>query len=114
MVAGSAVASMIHIHNGDAVLTLARRVQIPGEHVAYRESLVTGPVVPGPDWIETRARAIAEAHDQDLLRVRTGLLEQEQMLADAPKHGEIVLWFEHDLFCLVHLVHLLTRFGDAR
>jgi hypothetical protein len=105
---------MIHIHNGDAVLTLARRVQLPGEHVAYRESLVTGPVVPGPDWIETRARAIAEAHDQDLLRVRTGLLEQEQMLADAPKHGEIVLWFEHDLFCLVHLVHLLTRFGDAR
>ncbi|HVG23786.1 MAG TPA: hypothetical protein VND45_06495, partial [Thermoanaerobaculia bacterium] len=24
------------------------------------------------------------------------------------------LWFEHDLFCLVHLVHLLQRFGDGR
>ena len=105
---------MIHIHNGDAVLTIAKRTLIPGEHVAYRESLVSGPVVPGPEWIETRARAIAEAHDQDLLRVRTGLLEQEQMLDDAPKQGEIVLWFEHDLYCLIHLVYLLQRFGDAR
>jgi len=105
---------MIHIHNGDAVLSIAKRTLIPGEHVAYRESLVSGPVVPGLEWIETRARAIAEAHDQDLLRVRTGLLEQEQMLDDAPKKGEVVLWFEHDLYCLIHLVHLLQRFGDAR
>ncbi|HKR62972.1 MAG TPA: hypothetical protein VJZ00_04505 [Thermoanaerobaculia bacterium] len=105
---------MIHIHNGDSVLMVAKRTQIPGEHVAYRESLVTGPVVPGADWIETRARAIADAHNQDLLRVRTGLIEQEQMLAQAPKNGEIVLWFEHDLFCLIHLIYLLQRFGDAR
>jgi hypothetical protein len=25
-----------------------------------------------------------------------------------------VLWFEHDLFCLIHLVHLLQRFAAAR
>ena len=105
---------MIHIHNGDAVLALARRTQIPGEHVAYRESLVTGPVVPGPAWIETRAHAIGEAHDQDLLRVRTGLLEQEQMLDEAAKNNEVVLWFEHDLYCLVHLVYLLQRFRASR
>jgi hypothetical protein len=105
---------MIHIHNGDAVLTLAKRTLIPGEHVAYRESLVSGPVVPGPEWIETRARAIAEAHDQDLLRVRTGLLEQEQMLDNASNDGEVVLWFEHDLYCLIHLVHLLQRLDKGR
>ena len=49
---------MIHIHNGDVVAALARRSDIPGEHIAYRETLVTGPVVPGPEWIETRAHAI--------------------------------------------------------
>lgn len=105
---------MIHIHNGDVVAALARRSDIPGEHLAYRESLVTGPVVPGPQWIETRARAIAEAHEEDLLRVRTGLLEQEQALDASRSATEIVLWFEHDLYCLVHLVHLLDRFADAR
>lgn len=104
---------MIHIHNGDLVLAAARRIDIPGEHVAFRESLVTGRVVPGDDWIETRAHALA-AFDTDLLRLRTDLLEQEQMLDAAPSRGEIVLWFEHDLFCLVHLVYLLQRFAEAR
>src|SRR5688500_13280970 len=105
---------MIHIHNGDVVAMLVSRSGVPGEHLAFRESLVTGPVVPGDEWIETRAQAIANGHGVDLLRVRTELVEQEQALAAAPSHGEIVLWFEHDLFCLVHLVHLLDRFADAR
>lgn len=105
---------MIHIHNGDLVAALARRSGIPGEHVAYRESLVMGPVVPGEQWMETRARALAQRYGDDLLRVRTDLLEQEQFLDAAPSQGEIVLWFEHDLFCLVHLVHLLQRFAEAR
>ena len=105
---------MIHIHNGDLVAALAKRSGIPGEHVAYRESLVIGPIVPGDQWIEDRAHALAERHGEDLLRVRTDLMEQEQLLDAAPSQGEIVLWFEHDLYCLVHLVHLLQRFADAR
>jgi hypothetical protein len=113
-VAGNEVASMIHIHNGDIVAALARRSGIQGQHVVYRESLVTGPVVPGDEWIELRARALVSRSDQDLLRVRTEVLEQEQMLDAAPASGEIVLWFEHDLYCLTHLLHLLQRFGDAR
>jgi hypothetical protein len=115
MVAGDTVAPVMHIHNGDVVAALARRSDIPGEHLAYRETLVTGPVIPGPEWIEMRAHAIADAHAQDLLRVRTDLLEQEQALDRAKASGgEIVLWFEHDLFCLIHLIYLLQRFADAR
>lgn len=114
MVVEHAMAPMIHIHNGDVVAALARRSDIPGEHLAYRETLVTGPVVPGPEWIETRAQAIADGHTEDLLRVRTGLLEQELALDRARSAGEIVLWFEHDLYCLVHLIYLLQRFAGAR
>ena len=104
---------MIHLHNGDVVAAIAKRSDIPGEHVAYRETLVTGPVVPGETWIETRARWLAD-RGENLLRVRTELMEQEQRLDAAPSQGEIVLWFEHDLFCLVHLVHLLQRFDGSR
>ncbi|HEX7707272.1 MAG TPA: hypothetical protein VF701_12505 [Thermoanaerobaculia bacterium] len=105
---------MIHIHNGDVIAAVARRAGIPGTHVAFRESLVTGPVIPGDDWLETRAQALAGTSGDDVLRVRTSLLEQEQMLEAAPGQGEIVLWFEHDLYCLVHLVYLLQRFGGAQ
>lgn len=104
---------MIHFHNGDVVAAMARRSGIPGQHVAFRESLVTGPVVPGESWLELRANALAE-YGQDLLRVRTEVMEQEQKLDAAPSEGEIVLWFEHDLYCLVHFLYLLQRFGETR
>lgn len=114
MVDRHALAPMIHIHNGDVVAALARRSNIPGEHLSFRETLVTGPVTPGPHWIESRAHAIADGHDQDLLRVRTALLEQELALDRSRSANEVVLWFEHDLFCLVHLVYLLQRLAPAR
>ena len=105
---------MIHIHNGDVVAAFAQRAGIPGEHFPFRESLITGPVVPGAEWIETRAQALSAVHGEDLLRTRTSLLEQEQALDAVGGKGEIVLWFEHDLFCLVHLLYLLQRLGDTR
>jgi len=105
---------MIHIHNGDVVATLAQRAGIAGEHAVFRESLISGPVIPGEPWIESRARALSEGHGEDLLRTRTSVLEQEQFLDAVKSKGEIVLWFEHDLYCLIHLVYLLQRLGDAR
>jgi hypothetical protein len=105
---------MIHIHNGDVALALAKRSNIPGDHIAFRESLITGPVGETEDWIEMRAQALAEAHEVDLLRVRTDLVEQEQLLDAAASQDEVVLWFEHDLFCLIHLLYLLQRFKRAR
>lgn len=105
---------MIHIHNGDVVAQFAQRAGIAGEHLPFRESLITGPVVPGKDWIETRTRALSNGTAEDQLRTRTSLVEQEQALDAAHAKGELVLWFEHDLFCLIHLIYLLNRFDDAR
>ncbi|HEX8154810.1 MAG TPA: hypothetical protein VF698_16880 [Thermoanaerobaculia bacterium] len=105
---------MIHIHNGDVVAVLAQRAGLPGAHLAFRESLVSGPVTPGPDWLATRAHHLAAMSGQDVLRVSNELFEQEQALDAAMQRDdvEIVLWFEHDLFCLVNLLYLLQRFGD--
>lgn len=108
------MAPVIHIHNGDVVNAAAQKAGIPGEHLSFRESLISGPVVAGKDWIETRARALAEVNGQDLLRTRTSLIEQEIALADVPEKGEVVLWFEHDLYCLIHFVYLLQRLRSAR
>ena len=44
MVVRDEVASLINIHNGDVMAVSAKREGIPGEHLAFRESLVTGPV----------------------------------------------------------------------
>ena len=108
---------MIHIHNGDVTAALGRRALLPGRHIAFRETLITGPV-PGnlstQPWIEERGRFLAEQYGQNLLRTRNELLEQEQFLDASRDEEEIVLWFEHDLFCLVNFIYLLTRLSKAR
>jgi hypothetical protein len=100
---------VLHLHNGDVVSSKVKKAGVPGDHVTFHESLITGAVVVDEEWLERRARAIADEHGHDLLRVRTQLLEQEQRLAEPPA-GEVVLWFEHDLYCLIHLVYLMQRF----
>lgn len=108
---------MIHIHNGDVVAEAARRALLPGRHVAYRETFITGPVRPGlrqPEWIEERARFIAAYYGEHLLRTRNEILDQEQMLDAVRDEEEIVLWFEHDLFCLANFLYLLVRLAKAR
>jgi hypothetical protein len=108
---------MIHFHNGDVAASLARRAGVPGRHVPFRESLVGGPVRPNlplHEWVEERALFLSEHHGESLLRVRNDLLEQELGLDRAREEEEVVLWFEHDLFCLVHLLYLLTRFSKCR
>lgn len=104
---------MIHIHNGDVTASLAKRAGVEGEHLSFRESLVAGPVPANVD-VETRARFLADAYGHNLLRLRNDLLAQEQALAAAMEHDEIVLWFEHDLYCLIHLLALLDRFAAHR
>ena len=104
---------MIHIHNGDVTASLAKRAGIEGEHLSFRESLVAGPVPADVD-VETRARFLADAYGQNLLRLRNDLLAQQAALDEAMEHDEIVLWFEHDLYCLLHLIALLDRFAAHR
>src|SRR5258706_7689280 len=99
---------MLHIHNGDSVLMTARRANLPGEQIAFRDTLVMGPIAED-DWVESRARFLSEAYGEKLLRARNVLLEQERLLDAAATHDEVVLWFEHDLFCLVNFLYLLKR-----
>jgi hypothetical protein len=108
---------MLHFYNGDVVATIARRLGMPGRHVPFRETLISGPVRPNlgaQEWIEERARFLAEQYGENLLRVRNELLEQEQTLDRAREEEEVVLWFEHDLFCLANLLYLLSRLTKCR
>ncbi|HEX3109480.1 MAG TPA: hypothetical protein VHU41_10335 [Thermoanaerobaculia bacterium] len=102
---------MKHIHNGDVVAEQARREGLPGEHISFREALATGP---GTRDLETRAQFIAGSHDEKLLRVRNDFIEMERALEEAKDADEVVLWFEHDLFCLINLLSLLDRFAACR
>ena len=105
---------MLHIHNGDSAAKTARKSNIPGEHLAWREALVCGPApggLPSDEFRRVRARHLAEAYGAKLEKSEQELRGQEEILSRFSDHEEVVLWFEHDLFCQVQLIYLLDWFA---
>jgi hypothetical protein len=106
---------MLHIHNGDSSASTAKKANIPGEHVAWREAMVCGPApqdVSEDEFIKLRAVHLSEAYDEPIEKCAAELREQHQALVNSLAHDEVVLWFEHDLFCQVHLIYLLNWFAQ--
>jgi len=106
--------ALLHIHNGDAAAAIARKSPLAGEHFAWRESLVTGPTPAGlsaAEWRLIRAKHLAESYGVDEPECERSLAQQEAVLASASDYNEVVLWFEHDLFCQLHLLYLLDWFS---
>ena len=107
---------MLHIHNGDSSASIARQAPLSGEHFAFREALIDGPAPAGlsrNDWRRLRAQHLAASYGVDLVECERGLLAQEELLERWADQDEVVLWFEHDLFCQVHLVYLLDWFAGS-
>ncbi len=97
---------MLHIHNGDSTAATARKTAIPGEHLAWREALVCGPTPGGlseDKFRRVRGKHLSDSYGLNLEHCERELRAQSETLARFSDHEEIVLWFEHDLFCQVHL-----------
>lgn len=106
---------MMHIHNGDSAAGTAKKTDIPGEHLAWREALVCGSAPGGlgaDEFRAVRAGHLAGAYGVNLEKCERELREQEERLSRFSDHEEVVLWFEHDLFCQVHLIYLLNWFAQ--
>jgi hypothetical protein len=108
---------LLHIHNGDATADVAKESSIPGEHFAWREALIEGPspanVTPA-EWRRRREQHLVEAYKVSLDECEQEFLQQEEKLGSFAKYDEVVLWFEHDLFCQVNLIYLLNWFAQQK
>lgn len=106
---------MLHIHNGDSTADTAKQTSLADEHFAFRESLITGPTpfgLSGSEWRSVRAAHLSASYGGDEIKCERDLLAQEEKLASFSEHEEVVLWFEHDLFCQLHLLYLLDWFSQ--
>ncbi|HYT48824.1 MAG TPA: hypothetical protein VEL78_00430 [Pyrinomonadaceae bacterium] len=106
---------MLHVHNGDSTAETAKKTNLLGEHLAWREALVCGPT-PGhlseQDFLKVRAAHLAESYGAQHEKCEAELRAQHQALRKFSDHEEVVLWFEHDLFCQVQLIYLLDWFAQ--
>ena len=105
---------MLHIVNGDETLARLQGAGVPGEMLVWGDIIVEGPVPNGlaepADW-EARAagleRGFGIPRTSYLVRMRACLDRLSRVLPG----DEVVLWFDEDLFCQLHLVHILTLLG---
>jgi hypothetical protein len=105
---------MLHVLNGDVTATVFAAAGLPGDVLVWRDILVEGPLT--AEWTEptalaARAAFLAERLAIDPKLYLRGVREQEEGLAGALRHDEVVLWFEQDLFCAVNLWYLLAWFS---
>ena len=102
-----------HLANGTATTDLIARAAIPGDTSIWADPLHNGPV---PGTLDesalraVRARYISEmALDVSYDDVHAALVSSEAAIPRSAACDELVLWFEHDLFDQLNLVHLLDR-----
>jgi hypothetical protein len=106
---------MLHVYNGDSTADTAKNANIPGEHAVWREALVCGPTpghLPESEFIKVRASHLAADYVEPVEKCEAKLREQNEALASFSEHEEVVLWFEHDLFCQINLIYLLNWFAQ--
>ncbi len=108
---------MLHILNGESTERTIKHSSVPGVFFSFREALDHGPTPPGADeqeWRRIRSAHLVESYDLEINACEQGLSSQEETLRSASQHEEVVLWFEHDLFCQINLLYLLNWFAPER
>jgi hypothetical protein len=106
---------LLHITNGDSVLSTFRQVRFPGRYLAWKDALHDGPVPHTgslADLSDIRARTLADFGWGTYETLRADFAERDRTLEDFRKFEEVVLWFEHDLYDQLQLIQLLDWFAQ--
>ena len=111
-------ARTLHIANGSSVTDSLDPVAVPGDRMIWCDPLHDGPVpgdVSDEELRRIRATYLAgsgatPADRDDILRE---LERADRRVAAAAQYDEVILWYEHDLFDQLNLIHLLDRLSHV-
>ena len=107
----------MHIRCGHDFLRELREAGLHGDFNAHLNPYLQGPVTDTPDWLERRARFIADTMgpylELDYATVLEGARDEERRLAAASRDYErVVLWLEHDRYDQFVLLRCLAWFAE--
>jgi len=104
----------LHVTNGDIAAELIRLSGVAGEVTVTADVLHEGPApggLPPERWRKVRARYLAESGYDDYDSCLARLTQWDHTLEDYRSYGEVILWFEHDLFDQLLLIRVLDGFA---
>ena len=106
------MAFMLHVVNGDAALALLKQSPVEGTFLVWKDMLMEGPVSAdgGPIDLKARGAFLHAKYGADPNKYRAAMRALFAALDKAARgKGEVVLWFEEDFFCQIHLAYLLAH-----
>lgn len=107
----------LNITNGDNTVAKMQEAGVQGKIIPWRDVLHEGPVNASlslHDLSELRALFIAERGWDDFAHVSGDLDQRDRTLGQLDTFGEIVLWFEDDLYDQLQLLQLLDFFAKNK
>jgi hypothetical protein len=104
----------VNVTNGDSTAAGLKEGGAPGEVLAWRDVLHEGPVpaLAPAALARVRSRFLADATGVPFDSTYRDLRARDAALVASP--GEVVLWFEADLYDQLQLVQVLDRLAGAR
>src|SRR6185369_11209179 len=106
---------MLHITNGDTAVQTLESGGVAGDILPWRDVLHDGPVPADLSLDElsrVRARFIADCGWGEFEDVVADFESRDRTLTSFGDHGEVTLWFEHDLYDQLQLIQLLDYFAN--
>jgi len=107
------VPGTLHITNGDSVQISS--TGLGGEVLFWRDVLHEGPVpagLPLEKLTNIRAKFLARYGHQPQAEILEQMRARDRTLANFSSYGEVVLWFEHDLYDQLQLLQILDWFAQ--
>jgi Domain of unknown function (DUF1835) len=104
----------LNITNGDSAAGTLSEAGVEGKIISWRDVLHEGPVDSSlslEQLSKDRARFIAEQGWDDFAHVSGDFAERDRVIRHLDYFGEVVLWFEDDLYDQLQLIQLLDFFG---
>ncbi|MEE9361011.1 MAG: DUF1835 domain-containing protein [Cellulophaga sp.] len=105
------MSSPLHITNGDSFTGKLKTLKLDGDIITWREMLCEGKTltnVGSESFWKTRFEFLNKTYKVSKSSFIEKTLKEYRSLCNHKKQDKIVLWFEHDLFCQVNLLAVIS------
>jgi hypothetical protein len=103
--------AILHITNGDSTTNYLKSLQFTGDFITWREMLCEGKTttdVGSETFWKNRFNFLKSSYKISKQTFINYTLKEYRSLCKKKQTKEIVLWFEHDLFCQINMIAVIS------
>lgn len=103
--------SILHITNGDSTTNYLKKINYSGDFITWREMLCEGKTISevgSETFWKNRYDFFKNSYKVSKQKFINYTLKEYRALCKKKNSKEIVLWFEHDLFCQINMLAVLS------